>query len=74
MLLRLQIMLFIRHLLVMIWIINYSLLKNVFSTNINIFNALILVKAYAYIRVDKVRNDYYNLNVCVVAIHIHISN
>ena len=74
MLLRLQIMLFIRHLLVMIWIINYSLLKNVFSTNINIFNALILVKAYAYIRVDKVRNDYYNLNVYVVAMHIHISN
>ena len=58
----------------MIWIINYSLLKNVFSTNINIFNALILVKAYAYICVDKVRNDYYNLNVYVVAIHIHISN
>ena len=74
MLLRLQIMLFIRHLLVMIWIINYSLLKKVFSRNINILNALIIVKAYAYIRVNKVRNNYYNLNVYVVVIHIHISN
>ena len=74
MLLRLQIMLFIRHLLVMIWIINYSLLKKVFSRNINILNALIIVKAYAYIRVNKVRNNYYNLNVYVVLIHIHISN